>query len=328
MEVREDKMKDFEELSLELTDCCPLNCLHCSSNSDPFCTNHLPDGLVRSLIDEASQMGVGKISLGGGEPVIANNFFSVLSYISEKDIRAEVFTSGIASFHNYVEGFSSEFIEALSKYNNLTVIFSLYGSTPEIHDCVTQTPGSFTAACCSLKECLVSGVKCEVNYVPLRINAGYFENLIDMVKSLGLRKISVLRFVPQGRGRQNRKVLEMSELEEDAFVAKILQLREGSNFQIRTGSPFNGIVPGNKVPCRAGFAKLVIQANGNVLPCEVFKHHKRRDWDLTVYKHSLSDILASKQITTLRDRLRKSNCLECPIHSSLRRRLCEGAISV
>lgn len=328
MKVREDKMKDFEELSLELTDCCPLDCLHCSSNSGPFCSNCLPNNLVKSLIDEASQMGVRKISLGGGEPVIANNFFSVLSYISEKDIRAEVFTSGIVSSHNNVEGYSDEFIEAISKYSNLTVIFSLYGSTPEIHDCVTQTPGSFTAACHSLKECLVSGVKCEVNYVPLRINAGCFENLIDMVKSLGMSKISVLRFVPQGRGHQNRNILEISELEEDSFVAKILQLRKESNFQIRTGSPFNGIVPGNKVPCRAGFAKLVIQANGNVLPCEVFKHHKRRNWDLSVYKHSLSDILESKQITALRNRLDKSNCLECPIHFSLRRRICEGAISV
>ena len=321
-------MKDFKELSLELTDCCPLSCMHCSSNSDSLCNDCLPNDIVKKLVDEAVSIGANKISLGGGEPAIAKNFLSVLSYLSTKNISVEVFTSGVTNFNNKIERYSNDLIETISSFDNLKLIFSIYGANQEVHDNITRIPGSFKATLISLKKCLSAQIKCEVNYVPLKVNSHDFEDLINLIESYGLDKISILRFVPQGRGHENRDVLEMSAEEEDAFVANILHLREVKNFQIRTGSPFNGIVPGNKVPCRAGFAKLVVQANGNVLPCEVFKHHERCNWNLSVYKHSLNDILASKQVTTLRNRLRKSNCLKCPIHSSLRSRLCEGAISV
>ena len=239
-----------------------------------------------------------------------------------------MFTSGVTNFNNEIECYSGDFIETISSFDNLKLIFSIYGASHEVHDNITRMPDSFKATLSSLRKCLSAGIECEVNYVPLKVNIHGFEDLIDLIESYGLNKINILRFVPQGRGHENRNVLEMSAEEEDAFIAKILHLREVNSFQIRTGSPFNGILPGNEVPCRAGFAKLVIQANGNVLPCEVFKHHERRTWNLSVYEHSLSEILTSKQITTLGDRLRKNNCLKCPIHSSLRRKLCEGAISV
>lgn len=320
-------MKYFEELSLELTDCCPLRCMHCSSSSTSLCNNCLSSDVVKKLVDEAVLIGANKISLGGGEPAIAKNFISVLSYLSTKNISVEVFTSGVTNFNNKIELYSNELIEAISNFGNLKLIFSIYGASQKTHDSITQTPGSFIATVGSLKNCLSANIKCEVNYVPLRANSHDFEDLVNLIKSYGLNKISILRFVPQGRGIGNRDILEMSAEEEDAFIANLLHLREVNDFEIRTGSPFNGIIPGNKVPCRAGFAKLVIQSNGNVLPCEVFKHHERHNWNLSVYKHSISEILASKQITTLRSQLAKSNCLRCPIHFGLRSKLCKGVLS-
>ena len=100
----------------------------------------------------------------------------------------------------------------------------------------------------------------------------------------------------------------------------MLNLRNNKNINIRTGSPFNGIIPGNKVPCRAGVGKLVVQATGNVLPCEVFKHHRRCDWGLSVHKKTLQEILEASCLVKLRRSLANSNCLNCPIHKSLRER--------
>ena len=115
----DEKLKDFEELSLELTDCCPLNCMHCSSNSGPSCKISLPSNLVKKLVDEAALLGASKISLGGGEPAIADNFFSVLSYISKKDIPIEIFTSGITNFSTDIESYSDETVDNLCTHNNL-----------------------------------------------------------------------------------------------------------------------------------------------------------------------------------------------------------------
>jgi len=321
-------MKDFEELTLELTDCCPLHCLHCSSNSSPECKNCLPEDIIKNLIDEAVSLGVRKISLGGGEPTIAQSFGNVISYLSQKKISVEILTSGLTNFHRNIECFPDDFVRNFISYSAFKLIFSLYGSTPEIHDLTTQIVGSFQASLQSIKKSLDAEINCELNYVPLRINKDCFEELIDLANSLGIKKISILRFVPQGRGHKNKDMLEMSFEEEEAFVEKLLRLKKESGIEIRTGSPFNSIIPGNNIPCRAGFAKLVVQANGNVLPCEVFKHHNRCNWKMSVYKHSLRDILQSRQIKILESRLKKSNCFDCPIHSTLRRRQFEGVLNV
>jgi radical SAM protein with 4Fe4S-binding SPASM domain len=127
----------------------------------------------------------------------------------------------------------------------------------------------------------------------------------------------VLRFVPQGRGLDHRRELELDTREEHAFVSELVRLRRRSSVEIRTGSPFNGIVPGNAVPCRAGELKLVIQGDGNVLPCEVYKHKEARDWGLSVLRSSLTEILESPVLRELRRGIREMGCLRCPVHSVL-----------
>ena len=143
--------------------------------------------------------------------------------------------------------------------------------------------------------------------------------MVQWVESKGIHTLSILRFVPQGRGLVHREELELSSDAEDLFIDNVLRCREGQAVSIRTGSPFNGIVPGNVATCRAGYAKLVIQADGNVLPCEVFKHSNRRKWNLSVYENSLEQILASAQLEKLHYVLTKSECMLCPVHHQLRR---------
>jgi radical SAM protein with 4Fe4S-binding SPASM domain len=161
-------------------------------------------------------------------------------------------------------------------------------------------------------------IECEMNFVPLKVNVHEFARLISIAMDMQIPRISILRFVPQGRGALNRAELELNPEEEDFFVSEVLRQREATTVEIRTGSPFNGIVPGNQVPCRAGFGKLVVQADGNVLPCEVFKHHKRCQWGLSVHNMTLSQIVESPQVSDLHDRLQYTNCLECPVHRALR----------
>jgi radical SAM protein with 4Fe4S-binding SPASM domain len=230
----------------------------------------------------------------------------------------EVFTCGLAKTTEGITSLPPAIIEKCAGLKNIKFIFSFHGATAKTHDYITQTPGSYNCLLTSLKDCLRAGIECEINFVPLRVNVNEFTRLVNLAQDLQITRISVLRFVPQGRGILNRKELELCPDEEDLFVNEVLRLRAESSVDIRTGSPFNGIVPGNKVPCRAGFGKLVVQADGNVLPCEVFKHNDRRKWHLSVHSMTLSQIVESPQVSDLYNRIHYSNCLECPIHWALR----------
>ena len=311
-------MKGFEELTLELTDWCPSECLHCSSVSGPSCTNSLPRELSLRLVDEAGQLGAAKVSLGGGEPTASDIFFPVARRVLESGMLLEVFTCGLSKTTKGITSLPTTIIENCAGLKDIKFIFSFHGATAHTHDYITQTPRSYNCLFTSLKDCLRTGIECEMNFVPLRVNIHEFTHLVKLAQDLQITRISVLRFVPQGRGALNLKELELCPEEEDLFVNELLRLRTQSSVDIRTGSPFNGIVPGNKVPCRAGFGKLVVQSDGNVLPCEVFKHHKRCQWGLSVHNMTLSQIVESPQVSDLHDRLQYTNCLECPVHRALR----------
>ncbi|MBN1807304.1 MAG: radical SAM protein [Sedimentisphaerales bacterium] len=314
-------MKGFEELTLELTDWCPSKCLHCSSESSPSCTNGLPYELTVCLIKEAGKLGAAKVSLGGGEPTADENFLPVVHQVLETGMLVEVFTCGLFSTTQGTTSLPPTIIESCAGIKGIKFIFSFHGASAETHDHITQTLGSYDNLINSLQNCLQANIECEMNFVPLKININDFGQLINLATDFQIPRISILRFVPQGRGALNQSELELNPDEEDLFISEVIRMRENTSIEIRTGSPFNGIVPGNQVPCRAGFGKLVVQADGNVLPCEVFKHHKRRQWDLSVHNMTLSQILASPQISNLYKRLQHTNCLECPVHQGLRKSL-------
>jgi radical SAM protein with 4Fe4S-binding SPASM domain len=313
-----DSVKGFEELTLELTDWCPSKCLHCSSGSGPNCRNELPYELALRLVNEAGQLGAAKVSLGGGEPTASENFLPVVHQTIERRMLVEVFTCGLSITPNGVDSLPTAIIEGCAGLKDVKFIFSFHGATAQTHDYITQTPRSYECLITSLKKCLKAGIECEMNFVPLKVNVDEFEHLIEIAENLKIAKISILRFVPQGRGALNRTDLELNPEEEDSLVNELLHLRKFKNIAIRTGSPFNGIIHGNQVPCRAGFGKLVIQADGNVLPCEVFKHQNRRHWDLSIHNMTLTQIIQSQQILDLYKKLRKVNCLECLVHKRLR----------
>jgi radical SAM protein with 4Fe4S-binding SPASM domain len=321
-------MEGFEELIIELTDWCPSRCLHCSSSSSPTCNNHLETKLILQLIDEGIRLGAKKISFGGGEPTASKSFLPAVMRTTTLEVSVEVFTCGLGRYAGKLQEIKSEVINACKKLRGVKFIFSFHGASENVHDNVTQTPNSFRLLTASFEKCLFAGIECEMNFVPMRVNVHEFRDLVDLAEHYKIRRLSILRFVPQGRGLENTETIELSSEEEDSFIKEVLRLRAEKNIDIRTGSPFNGIISDNRVPCRAGFGKLVIQANGNVLPCEVFKHQERSEWGLSVHRMTLGKILESAQLRRLYIYLQKNNCMECPIHRNLRNRQKSEVINV
>lgn len=319
----------LQELVVELTDWCPLQCRHCSSQSGPSCGNRLTPEIIDSLLTEAKEIGIGQVSFGGGEPTASPILFDVLRKLDSMHIPAEVFTCGVAHDRDKITPFSHDLVGTLQELRRgLTLVFSFHGSYAQLHDDITQVAGSYDCLCKSLKRCIDAGVTCTANFVPLRINVSDFENVVKLVEDIGINKFSVLRFVPQGRGAENKFELQISRQEEDAFVHRLAVQRARSNMMIRTGSPFNGIIPDNNVLCRAGISKLVVQPDGNVLPCEVFKDDTRRDWGASVYNQTLMDILQSSKFVSLQRALKRAGCGDCPVHSRLNQKLSNNSRGV
>lgn len=84
----------------------------------------------------------------------------------------------------------------------------------------------------------------------------------------GVKNISILNFVPQGRGKDNKEELMLSQEELKEFSEILKKAKEHYSGKIRIGIPLNGRI---SHLCTAGTEKLDIKYDGTILPCPAFK---------------------------------------------------------
>jgi len=113
-----------------------------------------------------------------------------------------------------------------------------------------------------------SGIETDVHFIPMKPNYKEIKDILEMLEIAGINNISMLNFVPQGRGLKNVNDLMLTEEELNDFM----KLLDGSRYlysgNIRIGIPLLG---DNSHKCNAGLEKLDIKFDGTVLPCPAFK---------------------------------------------------------
>lgn len=116
--------------------------------------------------------------------------------------------------------------------------------------------------------CGLSSIETDIHFIPLKDN---YKELIDIVELLNIAEInniSILNFVPQGRGKENYKDLLLNSEEMREFKEICLLARKKFNGNMRIGIP---LLSQNEHLCTAGYEKIVIKYDGTVLPCPAFK---------------------------------------------------------
>ena len=120
----------------------------------------------------------------------------------------------------------------------------------------------------SLIRASIAGLNVDVHFIPMKPNYRQFPDIIECLEIANVKNISVLNFVPQGRGKDNKEELMLNEEELKEF-SEILKREEGHfSGNIRIGIPLNGKI---SHLCTAGTEKLDIKYDGTILPCPAFK---------------------------------------------------------
>ena len=112
------------------------------------------------------------------------------------------------------------------------------------------------------------GLDVDVHFIPMKLNYKEFPDIIECLEIANVKNISVLNFVPQGRGNENKEALMLNEEELKEFSEVLKKQQEQFSGNIRIGIPLNGKI---SHLCTAGTEKLDIKYDGTVLPCPAFK---------------------------------------------------------
>jgi len=59
---------EMKELCLEITNYCPMNCIHCSGNWNIDTPSHLSSEIVTGIIDDFVELGGELLEVSGGNP--------------------------------------------------------------------------------------------------------------------------------------------------------------------------------------------------------------------------------------------------------------------
>lgn len=255
---------DLNEITLEVTQRCFQKCLYCSSSSASTSNIRLSFDVVKQVLRDFYYLGGKIVELSGGEPLLYPAIYETIDFAAKMRLQIHLFTCA-----NLLD----KEIE-LDKLNKVSRFYvNLQSATRSIHDYLTGAPGSFDRIVCLIKELKARGKWVGTHLIPLSLNIDEIEEYLEFARLMKLDNVSLLRFVQQGRGRNN--VLSLNNDEISHLFSTIEKYRRSSNPEFKIGCPldFGFIFKKGQgiVSCKSGMSRCVVRPNGNVVPCPAFK---------------------------------------------------------
>ena len=272
------------ELSIELTHRCSCDCLFCSSNAvcmsnqcgdEPKnCNRELSLPTIKNLLYEGRQIGASTFSLSGGEPLIFPNLWEVMDYAQSLNYKFLLYTSGSElNKDNEIIPMSHETVKRLQTYKNIEVIADMQNCEEKKVDKIMGVDGAFENVKITISRCIDAGIKVSTHFVPMAINTKDIVDTVHFLEGMGVSKVSVLRWVKQGRSMETPEKFELSKKEFMELQYTLLKLKEeekDGGINIRIGIPldFTFLISDKREPvvCRGGARDPICVPNEDGVP--------------------------------------------------------------
>lgn len=308
----------LKELYIEVTNACPQHCIHCSARSGKPYIEELGLPELLRIVKEAKPLGLERLLVTGGEPLLNPDI--TLALLEEcVDLPViQLLTSGILIDDSWANNLT------LNRHN-LIVEMSVFAAKSNIHDRITQLPGSLARIINATKKCISKGIRVNWEFVITALNYEEVQDVIRIAEHMGVNQISILRLSPTGRAKDNLALLQVDFHQVTVTLFQAQRYAASSNFSVRAGGPinFSFVECGDEPkPCTAGVDKLHVQADGNTLPCPGFKDLAEY-WGYNAKNFPLETVwLHSPAFNRLREFLLGEQVRICP-HCSFSRK-CRG----
>lgn len=201
--------RKVDYLRLSVTDNCNLRCIYCmEEKTTDFLKekSKLTDNEILKIVESSASIGVSKVRITGGEPLVRAGIVDLIGKIKSIDGIEEIYLTTNATLLN-------DKVEILAKNGLNGVNISLDSLNKEKFDSITRL-GGFEKVMESIDKCIKYGLKVKLNTVIVNnINA---DEILDFI-NLTLKKPIDVRFIelmPIGvgkvyKGMSNEEVLDV-----------------------------------------------------------------------------------------------------------------------
>jgi len=286
-------------LELELSRLCNLRCVYCYAASGIAQPNEMTLEEILDVVDQAVDLGARKIIvLGGGEPLLYPELFTVIDHIITRGADADLFTNGMM--------ISPEIAKKLFE-RKVAVVVKMNSRDPETQDFLAGHDGAFAAINQGLNNLIAAGYPSEehslgIETVVCQQNYQELPDLWRWARSRGIIPY-VEMMTMQGRATEHPELEVEAERVKDLFER--LAVIDAAEFN-NTWTPHPPLAASQ---CARHEYSCTVTSTGEVQPCpgvNVIAGNIR--------KNPLADILKmSKEIQDLRNIRQniKGKCGQC-----------------
>jgi mycofactocin radical SAM maturase len=252
-------------LTWELTYACNLACTHCLSSSGRRDPNELTTSEALALIDEIAAMQIFYINIGGGEPMIRSDFFTIVEHAVAQHVGVKFSTNGTRV--------NAAAARRLAATPYLDIQVSIDGADAATNDRL-RGDGSYLAARRAMDELRDAEFgQFKISVVMTRESVEQLDEFESLAQNYGA-ELRLTRLRPSGRGVAVWDELRPSAQQNRDLYHWLLKrpnvLTGDSFFHLSAlGEPLEGLNL-----CGAGRVVCLIDPVGNVYACPFVIHEE------------------------------------------------------
>lgn len=230
----------------ELTYRCNERCRHCYI-VDRDGRGELTTQEAYRVLDELAQAGTLYVTFTGGEILVRDDFSDIARYARKQAFAIRILTNGTL--------ITPRVADEIKALHPMAVEISIYSTRPEVHDEITNLPGSFDRSLRALRLLHERGVKVKVKSPLMERTMPDFEDLRALADQFGGDFNYDTTLVPadDGSDRPLHEAMQAGTLH--GFYTRYLD-----GWRAREPEPEHS-------PCNSGINIATIDPYGNVNPC-------------------------------------------------------------
>ena len=245
-------------VAFEVTYKCNLHCVHCyqESQAEADLTTDEIKFIIGQLADESCM----NLVITGGEPFTRTDIFDIAEYAIAKGFLLTFLTNGTLIDKHIVL-----WIKALRRAD---LQISLYGTTAEKHDTITQCSGSYERTIETVRLLHQEGIPFHVKTPVLSLNIHEIRDIIEFCHKLGIKHYHDPMLIPTTK--RNKRPLKYRLSDEDlrAYLEMDLtDVRRRKDIWRHWINQIDKMTAYKAGMCGAGRRLACISASGRVYPC-------------------------------------------------------------
>ena len=292
-----DELIDKDQLysaTIEMTYSCNERCIHCYAHyPNSKDENTLTSETYHYFIDQLYESGAMHIAFTGGDPFMNPIFPEVYKYSREKGFVCDIFTNGIHLAQN------DALLNDIADMRPRALFISIYGSTPEMHDNITQTHGSFEKTIKTIKSLKAKGIAIVLNIMILKNNYADYQRIINLAEDLEVEYRTSMSLIYRNDSNASPMDYFIGNKENAKSIIKSIK----NMYSI--DKPINN-TNHSEYLCGAGVSSICLSPDGTVYPCVSLKIPLGN-----ILNDTLKDIWFGKTRKDLLSKLKWQNTIKC-----------------